>query len=189
MSGGSRKQPCSVRIPLLLPNSVSITDMSQVKLSKPCREGRYAKNNCGYRMGWCPERKKTVGEHVLACERAHGPKPGDKYQVNHKCENRGCVEPEHLEWLTGSEHCKITARNRPKAHTLWTRDEKIAVAQRYLVGGETHTEIGKSLGLHPNRSFYWVKECLEKGWLDADGMIPYDKRLNQLEATAVAAAA
>jgi len=38
--------------------------------------------------------------------------PKDK-QVHHKCHNKLCINPDHLELLTPSEHSKLTQRETP----------------------------------------------------------------------------
>jgi hypothetical protein len=86
--------------------------MSHVELKKPCRAANGSVHHGGYVNAYCPVRKRNVGAHVLACEEAHGPKPSEKHTVNHKCRNRCCVEPEHLEWLTRSEQNKRENQRR-----------------------------------------------------------------------------
>jgi hypothetical protein len=170
MSGGSRKQPCSVRIPLRLPESVSMTDVAQTVLTKPCIKATGRPNNQGYHYARCGERRMSIGKHVLACEQAHGPRPSHRHQASHKCHNRWCVEPTHLEWLTFEEHRAVTIKS--KTRRTFPRDMKIEAVQRHLIGGENLTEIGRSLGLPSNRVFYWLEESLRKGWVNRDGTLP-----------------
>jgi hypothetical protein len=42
--------------------------------------------------------------HVLALDLAGIRKPGGDYVVHHICGNEGCVNPDHLEWKTRSQH-------------------------------------------------------------------------------------
>lgn len=54
---------------------------------------------------------RTVLSHRFAYEDVVGLIPDDK-QVHHKCKNRSCVKPHHLELLTQWEHAQLHAPNR-----------------------------------------------------------------------------
>ena len=49
---------------------------------------------------------KTVHAHRVAMIDAGIFPPGEegRFEAHHMCENRGCVNPYHLEWLTPTEH-------------------------------------------------------------------------------------
>jgi hypothetical protein len=53
---------------------------------------------------------KQFHTHVVAYELYHGEIPKG-YIVHHKCLNRTCVKPEHLELLSRSEHSKFHVKN------------------------------------------------------------------------------
>lgn len=51
--------------------------------------------------------------HVVAWEAVHGPVP-DGFHVHHKCENPPCVNPDHLEALSVSDHWRAHSRRPPR---------------------------------------------------------------------------
>ena len=52
---------------------------------------------------------RAVRTHVLAYVAAYGPVPPGK-EVHHKCENPACMNPQHLQAVTKSEHGLIHRR-------------------------------------------------------------------------------
>lgn len=53
--------------------------------------------------------------HVVMCEAAHGPAPEGRSQVAHSCDNRMCVNPNHLRWATHQENMDdMVARRRAR---------------------------------------------------------------------------
>lgn len=69
---------------------------SKVNKSDGCWEWTGAKNN-GYGMFW------NCYTHRLAFHYLRGPVPADM-ELDHLCRNRGCVNPDHLEIVTGKEN-------------------------------------------------------------------------------------
>jgi hypothetical protein len=51
-------------------------------------------------------RKKGIGAHRVLYEARKGPIPRG-YHLHHKCENPRCVNPDHLEPMTMSDHMKL----------------------------------------------------------------------------------
>jgi hypothetical protein len=52
------------------------------------------------------QRHQNIRAHVFAYQEFFGPVP-EGYGIHHKCQNKLCVNPKHLELLTKSEHTKI----------------------------------------------------------------------------------
>ena len=52
-------------------------------------------------------RSKSAYAHRVAFTLWLGP-IADGYEIHHRCRNRACVRPEHLELLTKSEHRRLT---------------------------------------------------------------------------------
>lgn len=91
--------------------------------------------------------RKSYGAHVASWELVHGPVPKG-FIVHHKCAVRLCVNPEHLELLTRSQHHKLhldkpycpnghpyTPENiyyRPNGHKYCRECHRIAERGKYV---------------------------------------------------------
>ncbi len=65
-----------------------------------CWEWMGAKRNGYGRFRW---QGKIVNAHVWAWEQENGPVP-EGMELDHRCENEGCVRPGHLEPVTHEEN-------------------------------------------------------------------------------------
>jgi hypothetical protein len=77
---------------------------TQTQLSDGCWEWQGVTNNYGY--GRIRHQGRYTLAHRLAYELAYGPIP-DKLQIHHRCANRRCIRPGHLQALTHREHRAI----------------------------------------------------------------------------------
>jgi hypothetical protein len=69
-----------------------------------CLLWRFGKINSGYGItGSGPGVRRNRLVHVVACERAHGPRP-DGMQVGHTCGVKLCVNKLHVRWVTPTEN-------------------------------------------------------------------------------------
>lgn len=87
----------------------------------------------GYPYGqfWLKQFGRPIGAHRAAWILFRGPIP-DGLQVDHKCENTLCVNPEHLELVTNEVNARRSTRGRvteckhghpyDKANTGWKHD-------------------------------------------------------------------
>lgn len=87
----------------------------------PCWVWTAATNRKGYGMFGDGERG-SVGAHRWAWVQAHGPIPADLVP-DHLCRNPPCVNPAHLELVTGGENSlrgnTFAAANAAKTHCKW----------------------------------------------------------------------
>lgn len=100
----------------------------------------YGKIGAGGKWG------KTISAHRVAWEKVHGEVPG-KLQVLHRCDNKLCVNPQHL-WV-GTQVDNIQdciSKGRIKTTKL-TKDQVVMIRSNYQKGVGT-TEISRALNVH-----------------------------------------
>lgn len=56
-------------------------------------------------------KKERYTAHRLSCEIAHGPEPEGKPFVLHSCNNRKCINSDHLRWGTREENANDMAKS------------------------------------------------------------------------------
>lgn len=64
--------------------------------------------------GQIANKARPIGAHRVAWELAHGPIPPNM-TIDHLCRNRKCVNPAHMEVVTGSENSR---RGATKTHCI-----------------------------------------------------------------------
>lgn len=96
------------------------------------------RNEDGYGVMWYAENENSERAHVVYYERAKGSVPEGK-ELHHVCETKACVNPDHLEPLTKSEHIR---RDRSVLNISQVRD-----VRRLSFEGKSSRNIAKLLGV------------------------------------------
>jgi hypothetical protein len=104
------------------------------------------------------DRGKMVYVHRLAWELAYGPIPADMY-VCHHCDNRACVNPEHLFLGTATDNMRdMWAKGRARVPTFAKGEDhwnaRITAAQAREIyarhqAGEKAADLGREFGITP----------------------------------------
>lgn len=114
-----------------------------------CREWTGPVTKDGYgQIGpeWIVRTYKIKGAHRLMVHLVHGHEfAGRHEQVMHRCHNRGCVNPEHLEVGDCSTNMQASAARGTLAKKLCERDVREI---RALAGTEKTRNIAKQYGVH-----------------------------------------
>ena len=120
--------------------------------------------------------RRTIGAHRLAYEHWVGslPKLGGHHGacVMHRCDNRRCVNPNHLAVGTNAENLSEmarkgrSARGEQRANAKLTRDDVFTIRRR-LAAGETQTSIASDFAVGQpyiskiarGEAWGWLKEA------------------------------
>lgn len=92
---------------------------------------------------------KAIMWHRKVYEDNHGPIP-DGYEVDHKCRNRACINPDHLQLLKVSDHKAKTNRERS--------DDKRVPARTYWEStGCTGTALAAKFDVSISTACKWIR--------------------------------
>lgn len=112
----------------------------------------------GYGQIWDRRRQKPELAHRLAYMEHHGVTEIPKgLVVHHRCDNRGCVNPEHLALIPNRENLRLSPKSKLTA-------DKVVAIRRLAAEGVTHRVIAQEFGIHKG-TVSWVTRRLI--WEDA----------------------
>jgi hypothetical protein len=127
----------------------------------------YAKANYGYGEVVVDGRKRLA--HRIVCELANGPAPEGKNDAAHSCNNRLCINPNHLRWATRAENIDdmvghgTAQRGERSPLSKLTEDQVRQI--RALDGKVGRTEIGRRFGIS-HATVYAILERKSWFWLE-----------------------
>lgn len=125
--------------------------------------GRYDRN--GYGRVWDPTISTQIWAHRFSYELHNGPIP-DGREIDHTCENTGCVNPAHLDAVSRAEHCRRTMQRLGK-------DDLHAAAAMLRSARLTYAQIAEALGFAGREGASdAVGAAIRKGLVDPSDVPP-----------------
>lgn len=115
------------------------------KCDSGCHEWRSTIKTSGYGQFW---NKKPETAHRVAYKLFKGDIP-EKKLVLHTCDNKICVNPEHLYAGTHKDNAKDMHKraNKPLGRSKLSRVQVVEIRERYKARGITQTQLAKEYGV------------------------------------------
>lgn len=119
-----------------------------------------------------PRGRRLDWAHRVSYRKSRGPIP-EGLDLDHTCENTICVNPDHLEPVTRTEHCRRTMMRLGK-------DEKHLAAVHLRQRGYTYEQIADALKYAGKGSAsFAIESAIQKGLVDAGDVPRADRLTNQ----------
>ncbi len=129
--------------------------LARTEAAGECREWSMARQASGYGATWCGG--KVVGTHRLMWQLARGPVPHGMH-VLHKCDNRPCINPDHLFVGTNAENVadKMKKNRQSNGNTMasakLTAADVRKIRSLWRAGRHEQREIAKMFGISPTNT-------------------------------------
>ena len=110
--------------------------MAQYQLTTPCIKHEGALTDKGYGASWfegkwCSAHRKAYCQHHMTSTASLG-----DLVVRHKCDNRACINPDHLELGTHADNAQdMVDRSRQGTPPVLTMEQAREIRRDYIPGG------------------------------------------------------